>query len=115
MLRDVFTNLIGNAIKHSNGSNTEILVKVEDAQSDGKTHYKVSIEDNGPGIPDDMKDRIFNRLQRGETKARGMGLGLYLVRSLVESYHGKVWVEDRVSGDHTKGSRFVVMLPALDK
>ena len=115
LLRDVFTNLIGNAIKHSNGSNTEILVKVEDAQIDGKKHYKVSIEDNGPGIPDDMKDSIFNRLQRGETKARGMGLGLYLVRSLVESYHGNVWVEDRIQGDHTKGSRFVVMLPAIDQ
>jgi signal transduction histidine kinase len=42
-----------------------------------------------------------------------MGLGLYLVKSLVESYHGSVWVEDRVPGDHTKGSRFVVMLPAI--
>ncbi len=61
-----------------------------------------------------MKDKIFNRLQRGETNARGMGLGLYLVKSLVESYNGKVWVEDRVQGDHTKGSRFVVMLPAID-
>ncbi len=61
-----------------------------------------------------MKDKIFNRLQRGETSARGMGLGLYLVRSLVESYHGKVWVEDRIQGDHTKGSRFVVTLPAIE-
>lgn len=113
LLRDVFTNLLGNAIKHSKGSNIDILVKTEDAQKDGKKHYKISIEDNGPGIPDDMKDKIFNRLQRGETKARGMGLGLFLVRSLVESYKGKVWVEDRIQGNYTKGSRFVVMLPAI--
>ncbi len=115
LLRDVFTNLIGNAIKHSNGSDINILVKVEDAQMDGKKAHKVSIEDNGPGIPDDMKDNIFNRLQRGETKARGMGLGLYLVRSLVESYNGRVWVEDRIQGNYTKGSKFIVMLPAIDK
>ena len=39
----------------------------------------------------------------------------YLVKSLVESYGGRVWVEDRVPGDHTKGARFVVMLPAVEK
>ena len=44
-----------------------------------------------------------------------MGLGLYLVKSLVESYGGRVWVEDRIAGDHTKGARFVVMLPAVEK
>jgi signal transduction histidine kinase len=38
---------------------------------------------------------------------------MYLVKSLVESYLGKVWVEDRVADDLTKGSRFVVMLPAI--
>jgi len=112
LLRDVFVNLIGNAIKHSNGSKVEIAVKLEDVWDDGKKYYKVLIEDNGPGIPDDMKENIFNRLQRGATKARGMGLGLYLVKSLVDSFNGKVWVEDRVTDNHTKGSRFIVMLPA---
>ncbi len=114
LLRDIFTNLVGNAVKHSNGSKLDIVVNIEDVKDKDKKYYKVSIEDNGPGIPDDMKEKIFNRLQRGETKARGMGLGLYLVRSLVERYNGKVWVEDRVQGDHTKGSRFVVMLPASE-
>jgi signal transduction histidine kinase len=44
-----------------------------------------------------------------------MGLGLYIVKTLVESYGGRVWVEDRVAGDHTKGARFVVMLPTVEK
>jgi signal transduction histidine kinase len=44
--------------------------------------------------------------------ASGKGLGLFLVKSLVESYLGRVWVEDRVPGDHTKGTRCVVLLPA---
>jgi signal transduction histidine kinase len=60
-----------------------------------------------------MKEKVFDRLQRGETRAIGMGPGLYHVKSLVDSYHGRVWVEDRVSGDHSKGSRFVVMFPAI--
>ena len=51
---------------------------------------------------------------KGTNKAKGMGLGLYLVKSLVDSYGGRVWVEDRISGDHTKGDRFVVILPAVN-
>jgi len=114
LLRDVFTNLIGNAIKNSNGNGAAINVRLENAIRDGKNYYKVSVEDNGPGIPDDMKDKIFNRLQRGHTQATSHGLGLYLVKSLVDSYHGLIWVEDRVTGDHDKGSRFIVLLPAAE-
>jgi PAS domain S-box-containing protein len=112
LLTDVLSNLVGNAIKHSNGSQSNIVVELESVSADGLAHYKFSVTDEGPGIPDDMKERIFNRLQRGSTKANGMGLGLYLVRTLVESYRGKVWVEDCVHGNYKKGSRFVVLLPA---
>ena len=59
--------------------------------------------------------KLFTRFRRGQTKASGKGLGLYLVRTLVESYRGCVRVEDRVPGDHTKGAKFVVMLPAIEK
>jgi len=114
VIHDVFSNLVGNAIKHSNGSGVDVNIRLENVSENGKNYCKVLVEDTGPGIPADMKDRVFNRLQRGDTKARGLGLGLYLVKTLVESYHGKVWVEDRVQGDHTKGSRFVVLLPAVE-
>ena len=72
------------------------------------------MEDNGPGIPDDFKSLVFNRVLKGTARAKGMGLGLYLVKSLVASYHGHVWVEDRVPGDHTQGAKFVVLLPAVN-
>jgi PAS domain S-box-containing protein len=114
LIHDVFTNLVSNGIKHSNGNGVDINIKLENVSDNGRNYYKVFVEDTGPGIPDDMKDKVFNRLQRGDTKARGVGLGLYLVKTLVESYHGKVWVEDRVKGDHTQGSRFVVLLPAVE-
>ena len=80
---------------------------------DGKEYSRISIEDNGPGISDEVKEKLFARFSRGETKAKGKGLGLYLIKTLVEDFHGKVWVEDRVPGDHTKGAKFVVMLPAV--
>jgi signal transduction histidine kinase len=44
---------------------------------------------------------------------RGKGLGLYLVKTLVEYLHGKIFVEDSIPGDYIKGTRFVVMLPAM--
>ncbi|HUL62442.1 MAG TPA: HAMP domain-containing sensor histidine kinase, partial [Methanocella sp.] len=110
LLRDVFSNLVDNAIKHSAGP-AFINIRMNREKRDGQRYCSVSIEDNGPGIPDENKVKIFERLRRGETKAKGSGLGLYLVKSLVDSYGGRVWVEDRVSGDYTKGARFVVMLP----
>jgi len=113
LLRDVFTNLVGNAIKHSTGPliiNIELTCPIE-----GENNYcKVAVEDNGPGIPDSLKALIFDRSHTGK-KLRGKGLGLYIVNTLVGDFHGKVWAEDRVPGDHTKGARFVVMLPTIEK
>ncbi len=45
---------------------------------------------------------------------RGKGLGLYLVKTLVECFHGRIFVEDRIAGDPTKGARFVVVLPSVE-
>ncbi|HTX44371.1 MAG TPA: PAS domain-containing sensor histidine kinase, partial [Methanocella sp.] len=112
LLRDVFTNILGNAVKHTPGP-VAIDVEVRRVLEDNREYYRVDISDNGPGIPDDLKGRLFTRFQRGTTKTSGRGLGLYLVKTLVDDFHGKAWAEDRVPGDYTKGSRFVVMLPAL--
>jgi signal transduction histidine kinase len=111
LLHDVFSNLVNNAVKHT-GDCTQIIVGLNVIGDKGRRYCRVAVEDNGPGIPDDYKERIFNRMHKGT--ARGMGLGLYLVRTLVNSYNGSVWAEDRVKGDHTKGARFVVLLPAVD-
>ena len=111
LLEDVFSNIISNAIKHSTGP-LIIDIRVTNEQDIG--YYKITIDDNGPGIPDDLKPKIFNRFTRGNSKAEGKGLGLYLAKTIVEDFHGKVWVEDRVPGDYKQGSRFVVMLPVAE-
>jgi PAS domain S-box-containing protein len=112
LLYDVFANLVGNAIKYT-GDRADIGISLDVIDDNGSQFCRVVVEDNGPGIPDEKKGHVFNRMHKGS--ARGMGLGLYLVKSLVDSYCGHVWVEDRVPGDHTKGARFVVMLPAAEK
>ena len=114
LLYDVFANLVDNAIKHCCDVPPAVDIRLETADMGGRKFCLVSVEDNGPGIPDDLKKAIFERMRRGDTKAKGSGLGLYLVRTLVESYGGRVWVEDRVQGDRSRGSRFVVMLPMAD-
>lgn len=115
LIKDVFSNLIGNAVKHSDGGRPiRIDIRLERITENGSEYLKVSIEDDGPGIPDEIKDKLFTRFQRGYTKATGKGLGLYLVRTLVDDFHGRVWAEDRVQGDYTRGSRFVVVLPVAE-
>ncbi len=114
LLYDVFSNLVSNAIKYS-GSHAHVTINLELVQECCGNYYRVSVEDNGPGVPDSFKLKVFNRLLRGDAGAKGMGLGLYIVKTLVDSFQGRVWVEDRVPGDHRKGAKFVVMLPALYK
>jgi two-component system, sensor histidine kinase len=111
LLKEAFCNLIGNAIKYS-GDEATIDIRVKRIDRAAEPFYEVVIEDNGHGIPDDLKPKLFQRFRRGTTKAHGKGLGLYIVRSLVEKLGGSVRVEDRVPGDYAKGAKFVVTLPA---
>ncbi|MDN7013221.1 HAMP domain-containing protein [Methanoculleus sp. FWC-SCC3] len=93
LLSEVFANLIGNAAKHG-GPAVEIAVRVEDSGEE----ILVSVEDTGPGIPDAVKVRLFERLVRGTHGTAGTGLGLYISRMLLERYGGKIWADDRVEG-----------------
>jgi PAS domain S-box-containing protein len=112
LLKDVFSNLVDNAVKHSSGP-LELGVDVSRVGRNGSSYYRVVIEDNGNGIHDNKKDEVFQRFKRGQTKAKGTGLGLYLVKSLVEGFGGYVEVQNRVIGDYTKGTRFLVYLPVM--
>ncbi|HEY3273696.1 MAG TPA: PAS domain S-box protein, partial [Methanocella sp.] len=112
LLKDVFINLLGNAIKHSDGP-LDINILLSKESLDSRAYWKVVVEDNGPGIPDSQKTTLFDRLSLSASRARGKGFGLCLIKLLVDGYRGEFWVEDRVAGDHTQGARFVVLLPAV--
>jgi len=104
LLSEVFANLIGNAIKHG-GPDVAITIRTE--EEDGQV--LVSVEDTGPGVPDEDKEAIFHRYEQ-KKRGVGEGLGLYLVQILVERYGGRVWVEDRVSGHAEEGAAFLFTL-----
>lgn len=101
LLSSVFRNLLNNAVQHSDKEIPEITVTVED-HSDS---VRVRIEDNGPGIPDSLRDAIFGRGVKGPD-SEGTGTGLYLVHTLVGVFGGSVWVED----SEQNGAVFVVEL-----
>jgi signal transduction histidine kinase len=99
LISEVFRNLIGNSAKFG-GPGIRVWIRVIDEGD----HVTVSIEDNGPGIPDELKPVIFNRFQRGKTSRSGKGLGLYISRMIIEGYGGRIWVADRVEKEPKKGA-----------
>ncbi len=99
LLKDLFSNLVENSIRHSDCEKILIKSKIEE---DGCV---IIFEDDGKGLSDDMKEKIFDRgFKQGESS--GSGLGLYMVKEIVESYGGSVEVKDSKLG----GARFDVIL-----
>lgn len=105
MLGEVVHNLVGNAIKYGGRSvHVNVMVQEEDG------HRLLIVEDDGPGVSDDIKETVFDRMMRGKTTKIGKGLGLYIVKELVQRYGGDVRVEDRVPGESGEGARFIIWL-----
>ena len=107
-LQQVFVNLLSNAAKYA-PSDTTICIGAQQRGS----QVEVWVEDAGPGLPPGDPESLFERFRRGESSepdAPGLGLGLWIVRSIVERHAGSVRVE-RTSAAHT---RFVVTLPLFD-
>jgi signal transduction histidine kinase len=103
----VVTNLLGNALKFTpRGGEVRVTARVDDV--DGA---RIEVADTGVGIPSNELPHIFDRFYRGsqasEARSSGSGLGLSIVKSIVDMHHGTIAVESRVG----RGTRFVVTLP----
>jgi len=98
MLGSVFRNLLKNAIQHNDAAVPKVAVSA--AQHDERVVVRVA--DNGPGVPKGQREAIFGKGEKG-LDSTGTGIGLYLVKTLVESYGGDIWVEDRDSSSDPLG------------
>jgi PAS domain S-box-containing protein len=99
----VITNLLTNALKHAPGA----LVTVSVGTS-GRQRARLVVSDDGPGIPPDHQQRIFDQFERGTSPSvPGMGLGLWIVRRTVAAHGGSVTLESSPG----KGATFTVVLP----
>lgn len=96
----VFHNLFLNAIKFG-GNDVTISVRTRDIQGGA---VEISVVDNGSGIADDLKPLIFDRFMKGTDKRSSYGLGLHIVKMLIESYGGRVWADDRIPESPGEGA-----------
>jgi len=106
LLRQAITNLIDNAIKYTpSGGQVKIRAQVDEK------YCQVAVTDTGVGIAPSDQARLFEKFfrvnQRGSTSAKGSGLGLSIVKSVVEKHGGKVWLESKLG----KGSTFYIEIP----
>ena len=111
-LSQVFVNVIANAVSFS-PPHGEIHIS---ARLDGRA-VLVSVEDEGPGIPEDKLTAIFDRFYSerpaGEKFGTHSGLGLSISKQIIEAHRGRIWAENRLDADGTViGARFLIRLPA---
>ena len=111
LLIDVFENILINAVKYNESRVVEISIKVSEVDNGRNKFIKFEFTDNGIGIEDLRKDNIFKRNSQISKGGKGMGLGLSLVKKIITNYNGKIWVEDKVKGDPSKGSNFILLIP----
>ncbi len=114
LLEDMFDNILNNAIKHNKNPTVEIKIIISKQERNRVNYLKLEFLDNGKGVSDTRKEKIFNRGNIEMNGIQGMGLGLALVKKIIESYDGEIWVEDRVKGDHIKGSNFILLIPEVN-
>ena len=122
----IIRNLLGNAIKFSKGKEVQVRVATADHPPEstpecwqanfakpveGKKFAVVTVADRGPGVPDEHKEKIFEKFhqvkQGKKVPGQGAGLGLAISRTIAEAHRAALWVEDNPGG----GSVFYLVIP----
>lgn len=115
-LGSVFANLLSNALKYS-AANQSVRLEVsrQNAQNGLGATVQITVTDQGPGIPEEFRERVFEKFFRVEhhqgtrsKEIRGTGIGLYLCREIIKSHGGTICNQ---AGENARGTRFVVTLP----
>jgi signal transduction histidine kinase len=103
-LHQVLTNLVDNALRYASTGGEPVRITLV------STHDSVELRviDRGPGIPQGLRSRVFDRFVRGDASRSsadgGAGLGLSIVKSIVDAHHGAIWIEDPIRAHTTTGS-----------
>ncbi len=115
LMERLFTNLFENAAKYAL-PDTGLEIGASRVVDDGRPMVRVTVDDQGPGLPSGMETRIFEKFTRGEKESAkpGIGLGLAICRAIVNAHGGKIGAENRsdATGGNVTGARFWFTLPA---
>jgi signal transduction histidine kinase len=103
----ILHNLVGNSIKFTPEGG---VIRVS-ALADSPSALRVAVSDDGPGIPAELRERLFQKFSTGDVKGRGTGLGLAFCRLAVEAHGGRIWVDTEPG----RGSTFNFTLPRTDE
>jgi len=113
LMERLFSNLLENAAKYT-PLDTPLAIGARRADIGGLPFVRVTIDDNGPGLPPGMGERVFEKFTRGEKESAkpGIGLGLAICRAIVEAHGGTIGAANRVDADgHGQGASFWFALP----
>ncbi|WP_211251515.1 sensor histidine kinase [Methanolacinia paynteri] len=110
LLTDVFSIILENSSVYG-GENVQISIRADE----DKEFAYISVEDNGPGIPDLKKERLFKRFQPGGDGRRGRGLGLSVCWYIMNKYGGDIGVSDRIEGKPESGTVITIKLKKADQ
>jgi len=108
LVKQLFVNLFSNAVRHN--SKDKKWVKVTVAENPQEKNWMISIEDNGDGISPEAREKLYQRYARF-SKKEGLGLGMSIVKALIDVLHGSITIEDRVPDHMEEGARIVIHLP----
>jgi len=106
-LERVFINLIGNAIENIPPVGNQVWIRGQCGAEEGAETVEIRISDNGPGIPEEMRDNLFERYPTGHRAQKiGSGLGLYICKMILERHGGKISLDRH----RQKGTTFILQL-----
>jgi two-component system sensor histidine kinase HydH len=111
LCEQAFINIVQNAYDAMGANGGELRVRIARSEERGREGVEVRIEDNGPGIPVELREQIFNPFFT--TKKTGVGLGLSIVSKVMDEHRGSIRIEDPGEGTHKTGARFVLFFPLV--
>lgn len=107
-VEEVLVNLLENAARYS-----PVPAAIRLTAAASETMVTLVVEDNGPGVPSEQQDRIFEKYGQADPEAEGAGLGLFISRKIVEAHGGRIWVESPIGEPGQPGTRVSFTLPIM--
>jgi signal transduction histidine kinase len=115
LIINIFENILLNAIKYNDKETILIFVQISKKKTEKIDYVRIEFKDNGIGIPEKGRKELFKKNHPIQRKSYGMGIGLLLVKKILKLYKGKISVKERIQGDFSQGSNFIIDLPLVRK